>query len=368
MGDYNNETDYSKYRVEGYPVRHKKKVPFQPVLRLSSHYRSILGDIRRMDSVLDDIILGEEDYLDLVNDAYSSNIHWSVKIEGNDLPMEDIKRITALFTGGNSDTEIRRGPEQEIYNHLHTFVDKDGFKLPWSVETACTVHRILTEGTGTDASPGQIRTQQAAIYGPDGFEYFIACPPGSIMQEMESLMEWLESSPYDEVCTATLFFHEFESIHPFTDGNGRTGRTLFQILLQELGLRNAKLCKFEQELLKDTETYYSLLAYTDKTAEYGPLVMYVAESLQRAYRDAASSFIDRDRLRDADEITKILAKKSKTAGDFTVADACRWVPSVQDQVLRPRLGKLVAMGILEKEGNTRSRVYRFNDPFRNIRK
>lgn len=68
-----------------------------------------------------------------------------------------------------------------------------------------------------------------------------------------------------------------------------------------------------------------------------------------------------------DEVTKTLAKKSKTVRGFTVTDACGWVPSVRDQTVRSRINMLVSMGILEKEGNTRSRVYRFKDPFKDLR-
>lgn len=97
--------------------------------------------------------------------------------------------------------------------------------------------------------------------------------------------------------TATLFFHEFESLHPFEDGNGRTGRVLFQALLKQLGLPNCDLCIFEEKMLSDTSTYYSLLAYVDATGNYTPLVRYVSESILCAYREAADEFSNRDRLR-----------------------------------------------------------------------
>ena len=367
MSEYNNKTDYSKYRVEGYPVRHKKKVPFQPILKLSRSYHESVKRIRDLEHELNGMILGDADYLELVNEAYASNIHWSVKIEGNNLSLGEVSRITALYTKGDFKEEVRGGPEQEILNHLHSFIGRNQFGLPWSMDIVCGVHSLLTKDTGTDMVPGELRTERAAVCGRDGFEYFIACQPGTIAQETESLLEWLSLTPYDEICTAALFFHEFESIHPFPDGNGRTGRTLFQILLQELGLKNSKLCKLERELLEDTETYYSLLAYTDKTADYGPLVTYFADALLRAYEEAVKAFSGKDRLKDMDEVTKTLAKKSKTVRGSTVTDACGWVPSVRDQTVRSRINMLVSMGILEKEGNTRSRVYRFKDPFKDLR-
>jgi Fic family protein len=365
--DYNNnKVDYSVYRPEGYPVRHKKKVPFGPSLRMEGRYRGIVQKIRVLDNMLGEMVLSAADYLDLVNEAYASNIHWSVKIEGNDLPLKEVLRLTTLFTSGKYKGESAGGPQQEILNHLYSYVLKGRFSLPWSAETMKDVHSMLLGNTGTDCLLGKFREAPVSIVGADGFEYFIACPPGSVSAEVDSLLEWLSTSPYDEIITSTLFFHEFESIHPFQDGNGRTGRTLFQILLQELGLKNSKLCKFEQKLLDPSETYYSLLAYTDAIGDYAPLIMYFAESLLSAYEEAFAAFEKKDLIRNMDESSKMIVRRAKKEGRFTLSDACGWGPGLSEQTIRHKLNALIDMGLLEKRGNTRSTVYMFRDPFRDI--
>jgi Fic family protein len=181
-------------------------------------------------------------------------------------------------------------------------------------------------------------------------------------------LEWLIGSPYDELVTSVLFFHEFESIHPFVDGNGRTGRTLFHLMLQELGLKNSELCKFEYHMLNDPGTYYTLLAYTDETADYAPLVMYVAESILDAYREAASTFREKDRLKDLDSVSNTLIKRAKTAGMFTVPEACGWLTGIGEQTIRAKLNEMVKIEILKKEGKTRSQRLSFNDPAEDIRR
>jgi len=358
--------DYSSYRPAGYPARHKKKVPFNPTLRIQPKYREIVQRIRDLDSRLGEMVLSSKDYMDLVNEAYASNIHWSVKIEGNDLPLEEVRKITALFSSGRYKEETAGGPQQEILNHLYSYIMKNRFLLPWSPEVIKNVHSALLEKTGIDCPLGEFRTERVSIVGPDGTEYFIACPPGSIEGEMNSLLEWLAVSPYDEIITAALFFHEFESIHPFQDGNGRTGRTLFHILLQELGLKNSKLCKFEQKLLDPPETYYTLLAYTDAAGDYAPFTMYVAESLLSAYEEAFAEFEERDLIKDLDESSKTIVKRAKKQNQFMVSDACKWVPGLGEQSIRQRLNALVEIGLLEKVGKTRSTTFVFLDPFRNL--
>ncbi len=156
-------------------------------------------------------------------------------------------------------------------------------------------------------------------------ELFIACPRGSVETELRSLMDWVNTSPFGDIVTATLFFHEFESIHPFEDGNGRTGRALFQALLKQLGLPNCDLCRFEEEMLSDTATYYDLLAYTDSTGNYIPLVRYVSESILCAYREAVDEFSNRD-LRG-----RSVRFRGEAVG-FTVPKACRPSSRERDHV------------------------------------
>lgn len=362
--DYREKLDYSRYKVDGYPVRHKEKVPFYPMLSLSQDVRQMMREIREMDRSLDDLILSGADYEELVLDAYASNIHWSTKIEGNRLTMDEVRELTRRYSNGEM-KESPKGPVQEILNHLGSMFSQGLFKQPWTMETVVDVHRILMKGVG-QTEPGRIREVEVSVTDADGFEYFIPCPAINVTRELCSLVDWANNSPFGEIVTATLFFHEFESIHPFEDGNGRTGRVLFQMLLRELGLKNCELCKFEESLLSDQETYYNLLAYTDKTGNYTPLVTYVTESLLHAYSEALDVFSEKDRLRGMEENTRRIALMAKDVGSFTLQDATAWV-LIGESALKKKLDDLVDAGILHKEGRTRSMRYVFSDPFADLR-
>lgn len=362
--DYREKLDYSRYKVDGYPVRHKEKVPFYPMLSLSQDVRQMMREIREMDRSLDDLILSGSDYEDLVLDAYASNIHWSTKIEGNRLTMDEVRELTRRYSNGEM-KESPKGPVQEILNHIGSMFSQGLFKQPWTMETVVDVHRILMKGVG-QTEPGRIREVEVSVTDVDGFEYFIPCPAINVTRELCSLVDWANNSPFGEIVTATLFFHEFESIHPFEDGNGRTGRVLFQMLLRELGLKNCELCKFEESLLSDQETYYNLLAYTDKTGNYTPLVTYVTESLLHAYSEALDVFSEKDRLRGMEENTRRIALIAKDVGSFTLQDATAWV-SIGESALKKKLDDLVDAGILHKEGKTRAMRYVFSDPFADLR-
>lgn len=138
-----------------------------------------------------------------------------------------------------------------------------------------------------------------------------------------------------------------------------------QSLLGQLGLENCGLCRFEENMLKDSGAYYSLLAYTEQTGNYTPLVRYVTESVLSAYRDAVEVFSEKDKLKDMDENMRHLARMAKERGSFSLRDASHWI-SLGDVALRKDLDELVEMGVLGKEGKTRALRYVFLDPFRDI--
>lgn len=358
--------EYDAYKPTGYPVRHKKKVPFKPYPSLPRGYRERCNAISDMDRELNSIMLSSEDYYQLVVDAYSSNTHWSTAIEGNPLSEEEVNRLTRHFTVGQI-KEKQNGPSQEILNHLYPLfknLDPD----VWNLDFSGRIHAMLLKDTGYQEDLYAIRTKEVSIVGTDGFEYFIACPHDHIESEMNSLFQWLEGSPYDPICTAALFFHEFESIHPYADGNGRTGRVLFQMLLQKLGLKYCGLCKFEYQLLKDKERYYTLLAYTDQSGDYAPFVSYVTDALAKAYSEAIKTFSQKDHLKNADEAIRTIALMAKKHRRFTSKDAASWVHSCKLSTVLKHITFLIDIGILRKEGSGRSTRYVFDDPFEQIRR
>lgn len=368
MSEHNNKNKYGRYSPPGYPTHYRRKDSLGQNIKLSLEYRRLSKEIADMDRRLDDFVLRSTDYFSLVIDAYSSNIHRSVSMEGNPLTLAEVRRTSGRYINGER-MERTPGPEQEILNHLSSHFEEldKAFELPWTVDTVLRIHRLLTEGTDIEGTPGEFRTEEMDILAKDGEEEFVCMipiHPQNIRDAMSSLMSWLETSPYDPVITSVVFFHEFESIHPFADGNGRTGRTAFQILLQKLGLRNCRLCRFEEKILGSLDLYYQLLGYTDHTLDYGPLISYIAEALHSAYADAVEEFGRKDALKDMDETTKTIARMSKERGWFSVSDAARWVPSVKRQTVRDKLNRLTEEDILEAEGNTASKRYRFRDPFR----
>ncbi len=368
--EYHN---FKGFVPKGYPVRHKRKVPFDPDIRVPREYAKRVHRIKELDFELDRFILTDKDYADLAMDAYISNVHWTTKVEGNPLHEDEVRKITlSTFGKGTDSMELPAGPKQEIINHLTRLISPGEIGDPWDHTLIQTIHDFLLKDTGARFRKRSYRKNHASVCDSTGEETFITCPPGSIEEEMESLLKWMNESAaaYDSIVSATVFFHEFESIHPFADGNGRTGRCLFHLFLQNAGLPNSHLCKIEKQLLSDEELYYQLLAYTDDSRSYEVLIDFVSDAILKSYLDAHKNLSEKDLLSsDLDEVSKRLLKVAKRRDEwFSVSEAVKWVSNTGAQTVRNKLNHLVEIGALEKVGRTQSCRYHIRNSLDDVRR
>lgn len=120
----------------------------------------------------------------------------------------------------------------EVLNYRRALNHGATSELPLSLRLLRELHRILLTGVrGQDRSPGEFRQSQVAI---DTNERFIPPPPERLMDCLAPLEKYfhVENSPYDPLVNCFLVHYQFETIHPFVDGNGRVGRLLLAIMLQ----------------------------------------------------------------------------------------------------------------------------------------
>jgi Fic family protein len=113
---------------------------------------------------------------------------------------------------------------------IETSVDVDGI---------CEVHRRLLEGTQHERIGGQLRTTQNWIGGSDYnpcSAAFVPPPPDDVRSLMDDLCAFINEDELPALVQAALVHAQFETIHPFADGNGRTGRALIYVVLKRRGL------------------------------------------------------------------------------------------------------------------------------------
>jgi Fic family protein len=120
------------------------------------------------------------------------------------------------------------------------------------------VHRILFEGTRDEARGGRVRTEQNWIGGsassPRGAE-FVPPPPELVPDLLDDLCEFCNREDLPASVQAGIAHVQFETIHPFFDGNGRVGRALILIVLRRRGLTHSYLPPVSLVLAGEADRY-----------------------------------------------------------------------------------------------------------------
>jgi Fic family protein len=169
-----------------------------------------------------------------------------------------------------------------------------------TVEHIVGIHERLLAGTALDKHAGPIRDEQNWIggnsYNPCSAA-FVPPPPGRVHVLLEDLCAFCSSDSLPTVAQAALAHAQFETIHPFVDGNGRTGRALIHVILRRRGLAPTVVPPVSLVLATWSETYVSGLtatryrgepssqAATDGTNDW---LETFAAATQRAVADATS--------------------------------------------------------------------------------
>lgn len=163
----------------------------------------------------------------------------SSSIEGTRSTVDDIFRSEREEERDESKARDNR----EVVNYRRALLM--GFeRLPVggeiTIDLIRDLHRTLMEGVrGSDKSPGEFKTHQNAIGRvPDTLETakMVPASPESVDFLLDNWLEYVNSDDVDTVEKVALSHYQFETIHPFRDGNGRVGRLLIMMILRRDGL------------------------------------------------------------------------------------------------------------------------------------
>lgn len=162
------------------------------------------------------------------------------------VPIEDVEEVTNYVLA---------------INYALKRVRKDQF--PISLRLIKEIHQVLLKGArGQEKNPGEFRRSQNWIGGTrPGNAVFVPPPPEQVIDLMGDLEKFIhDKSPHIPSLVKIAMFHvQFESIHPFLDGNGRLGRLLITLLLCEWGYLRHPILYLSYYLKLNRQKYYDLL-------------------------------------------------------------------------------------------------------------
>ena len=230
----------------------------------------------------------------------------STSIEGNPLPLTDVKRIL------KSHPQHLRGSEQEVINYNQALVAlnaqmKKG-AVRFDLDLILDIHRKIVQNLVPQGEAGRLRTDAVFVNDPRTGQT-VYWPPDAkdVPPLISSLFDFVNSKrgAVDPIILAGLFHKQFVVIHPFMDGNGRTGRLATKVLLAELGLDTFSLFSFENyynanvtryfQFVGENGNYYDLFASTDFTPWLEYFAEGIVDELLRVQKELAKRAVTPDR-------------------------------------------------------------------------
>jgi Fic family protein len=249
---------------------------------------------------------------------------------------------------------------------------REGF--PLSSRLLREIHGVLlARGRGADKQPGEFRRSQNWIGGTrPGNAHYVPPPVTAIGDAMGALEKFLHDEPEQTptIIKAALAHVQFETIHPFLDGNGRVGRLLIALLLSAEGILHQPLLYLSLYFKQHRARYYELLDVVRKDGDWEAWLEFFAEAVASTADSAVTAARDLSTLFATDkELIRSSGRGAISA--LLVHDALQRRPLASTASLREATGRtmptvlqaldaLQQLGIVrEVTGRRRNRVFAY---------
>ena len=224
----------------------------------------------------------------LIHPMLSREAVASSRIEGSTSNLPEVYQFQL------SDVARDRDDAEEVDNHVKAM--RYGLErmtyLPISLRLIREIHEVLLSGVrGHDRRPGEFRTRQVIIGGSlPGIENarYVPPPPQEMMPALHALEGFLHSNPTIPLLAQLALIHyQFEAVHPFEDGNGRTGRILITLLLCERGYLAQPWLYISDFLSAHREQYVDLLLGVSLRGEWDLWLQFFLMAISASATDAS---------------------------------------------------------------------------------
>ena len=302
----------------------------------------------------------------------------SSQIEGTQCTLDDIL-----------DPEVSRNTNLDVgdvinYVRACTYAIGRLDKLPLCNRLLREIHQELLAGVrGQEKNPGEFRRSQnwigvanctlkEARYIPPNVEDMNAA-----LTDLERYMN--EGDDYDPLIRIALIHYQFETIHPFLDGNGRVGRLMILLYLLEQGYISKPIIYISHFLKKNQIEYYDRISEVRRSGNYEQWVGFFLEAVSAAAKDSLATVEKLSALHEGNvERLPFTARKNDNVRrvfdyieQYPIIDIKRTVADlgVSYNTVSAAVGKLVQAGILKETTNaSRNRVFSYEEYLNILRK
>lgn len=358
-GTYINQGYYRSFQPN--PINKAWKLDDMEVITLLSKADRMLGRLDMYSEHVPNIDLFIS--MHVMKEATQSS-----KIEGTQTNMEE-----AILSKEDVPLD-KRDDWTEVQNYINAMNEAIGLlnNLPFSSRLIRNVHKILLQGVrGEYKQPGEFRRSQNWI-GGTSINDAIFVPPvhTSIPDFMEDIEKFVHN---DDICIPellkiALIHYQFETIHPFLDGNGRTGRLMITLYLVSKGILKRPILYLSDYLEKHRNTYYTCLMKAREENDICGWFKFFLTGIIETANNGVKTFEDIMRLQKENE-DKIKSLGSRSANALRVlaelykrpvidASAVSSIAEISIASAYTLISNLEKCGILsEITGGKRGRIY-----------
>ena len=274
------------------------------------------------------------------------SIHSSLAIEGNTLTLD---QVTDIIDG----KRVLGNPREilEVKNALSAYDMIDGLD-PFDLDCLLKAHGAMMNGIIDDA--GSLRKTGVGVY--SGEKLIHMAPPYDRVHELiTDLMQWAENSTDHPLIKSCVFHYEFEFIHPFSDGNGRTGRLWHTLILSKWNDSMVSV-PIESMVRRHQEEYYEAISRSTANGDSGIFIEFMLGAILEAVRNSAiTNTIDSIHGINGTEKRLLLLIAE---GEFYTAAEASLLIGVSKRTIERSLASLKNKGLIRREGSDKRGIWK----------
>ncbi|MBD5242344.1 MAG: Fic family protein [Barnesiella sp.] len=275
-------------------------------------------------------------------------IYSSLAIEGNTLSEDEVRDIVngkEVVAPLRQIQEVRNAIRvYDIYSQLNPFSEKDLLKA----------HAVMMAALVDDA--GKYRSCAVGVFGETGIIH-VAPPFQRVPELMGNLFTWLKESKDHLLIRSCVFHYEFEFIHPFSDGNGRTGRLWQSLILGELNPLFEYL-PVENMVYSNQQDYYDAIARSTESGQSGPFIDFMLKEILTALQRNL-------KIEKSDKVPRKVPRKVPGKSELMILDILRQNPAatrkelsemtlLSESGIKKIIANLKSSGWIVRNGSDRS--------------
>ena len=263
-------------------------LPPQPELQLDEETMRLLVESNRQLSRLDSVSSSIPSTELFVSMYVRKEALISSQIEGTQCTLDDV-----LNPDLDSNTNLDIADVINYVKAVQYALERLN-TLPLCNRLLCEIHEVMMEGVrGQEKNPGEFRRSQNWIGAANcSLKDARFVPPNAddMTEAISDLEKYInENDKYDPLVRAALIHYQFETIHPFLDGNGRIGRLLILLYLMDKKLLSMPVLYVSFFLKKNQVEYYDRISEVRRSGNYEQWVRFFLEAVSKAAEDATYS-------------------------------------------------------------------------------